>query len=58
MQSKILGKLRKTVLKDYFGFFIYMKGYIYSLENNSITNIPILKSEFEEQEYEIEIKWV
>eukprot|EP00347_Sterkiella_histriomuscorum_P022394 403330644 len=55
VRSKIVNKIRKD-LHEYLGFFIFMGGCVYSLEN--CQDIPQFKSEFEEQPYVLDFIWV
>ena len=55
LRGKIVNKVRAQ-LQDFLGFFIFMGGCCYSLEN--APDVPALQSEFDEVKYELEFKWV
>jgi len=55
MRNKIVNKVRLQ-LQDYLGFFIFMGGCCYSLENSP--DIPNMQSEFDDVKYELEFRWV
>lgn len=55
VRNKIVNVIRKQ-LNEYLGFFIFMGGCIYSLENS--IDIPKHISEYDGITYEVDINWV